>query len=50
MEWIIIYSYEIDGSNPETITVLANTYTEALVNFTIKYKNAIALQLFKKEI
>lgn len=45
--WSITYSTYQDGSNAQTVTISAATYTEALIYFTIKYKNAIAIDLIK---
>jgi hypothetical protein len=51
MEWLIIYSTIADENAPRlTTTVNAKTYTEALLQFTIHFKNAIAIELIKKEI
>ena len=49
IEWLITYTTDYDSTR-NTATVNAKTYTEALLIFTINYKDAIALELIKKEI
>lgn len=47
MQWQITYSDDIGNNSTHTITLTAATFTEALVLFTVKYKDKIATNIIK---